>query len=93
MVTISISGYTLERFFSNTIIENTDVPADTLPVRTFTLLVATIPVPASPAGGHIKIPAFNVPVGSKSFAPASVKVPALSPATNTFGRISSIFHA
>ena len=29
---------------------NTEVPADTLPVRTATLLVAAIPVPASPSG-------------------------------------------
>ena len=33
------------------------VPADTLPVLTSTLLVATIPVPASPSGGHIGAPA------------------------------------
>lgn len=30
---------------------NTEVPADTLPVRTATELVAAIPVPASPSGG------------------------------------------
>ncbi len=34
-----------------------EVPADTFPVRTATLFVATIPVPASPSGGHIGIPA------------------------------------
>ena len=36
-----------------------DVPADTFPVRCFTALVATIPVPASPSGGHTGIPAFK----------------------------------
>ena len=30
--------------------------SDTFPVRTATLFVATIPVPASPSGGHIGIP-------------------------------------
>ena len=44
---------------SNTIIENDEVPADTLPVRCFTALVATMPVPASPSGGHTGMPAFR----------------------------------
>ena len=34
-------------------------PADTLPVRCFTALVATIPVPASPSGGQTGTPAFK----------------------------------
>ena len=33
-------------------------------MRTATLLVATIPVPASPSGGHIGTPGCKVPVGS-----------------------------
>ena len=57
VVTMSISLYGLERPFSRTIMANTEVPAETFPVRCFTLLVATIPVPASPSGGHMGIPA------------------------------------
>ena len=63
-----------------------------MPVRAFTLFVATIPVPASPSGGHRGIPAFNVPSGSKSPAPSSVRTPACSPARRGRGRISLIFH-
>ena len=67
---------------------NTDVPAETLPVRRFTLFVATMPVPASPSGGHMGTPAASFPVGSKRRAPSSVSAPASSPATSTFGKIS-----
>ena len=70
----------------------TEVPADTFPVRAFTLLVATIPVPASPSGGHIGTPASSVPVGSSIFAPASVRTPAFSPAVSDFGKISFKVH-
>ncbi|MPM68055.1 hypothetical protein SDC9_114981 [bioreactor metagenome] len=93
VVTMSISSYTLESAFSSTIIANTLVPALTLPVRGRTLLVATIPVPASPSGGHIGIPASNPPVGSSSFAPASVSLPASSPAVLIFGSISPSFQS
>ena len=46
------------------------VPALTLPVRGATELVATIPVPASPSGGHIGAPGRRAPVGSSSRAPS-----------------------
>ncbi len=62
-----------------------EVPADTLPVLGVIELVATIPVPASPSGGQNGIPAFSVPVSSKSKAPPSVSLPAFSPAVRTFG--------
>ena len=71
---------------------NTEVPADTLPVRTETLFVATIPVPASPSGGQSGIPPLRFPETSRSFAPSSVSTPALSPAVSTPGIISSSFH-
>ena len=58
-----------------------DVPAETLPVRGATELVATIPVPASPSGGQSGMPGRSRPVGSSSAAPASVSVPAGRPAT------------
>lgn len=45
--------------FANTIIAKTLVPADTFPVRLRVLLVATIPVPASPSGGHNLLPASS----------------------------------
>ena len=38
--------------FSSTTMEKMDVPAETLPVRSATLFVAAMPVPASPSGGH-----------------------------------------
>ena len=38
-----------------------EVPADTLPVRGATALVAVMPVPASPSGGARGIPGQNVP--------------------------------
>ena len=66
----------------------TDVPAETLPVRSATLLVATMPVPASPSGGQSGIPVCSCPVGSSSFAPSSVSTPAASPAARTLGRMS-----
>ena len=66
------------------------MPAETLPVLTVTLLVATIPVPASPSGGHIKTPELSSPLGSRSLAPSSVKYPAQSPASKISGRISLI---
>ena len=62
------------------------------PVRTATLFVAAIPVPASPSGGQTGIPACKSPSVSNNFAPASVKTPASSPATSTFGSNSSNFH-
>ncbi len=59
VVTMSITSYGLESSFSITIMEKDDVPADTLPVRTLTALVATIPVPASPSGGQNGTPGFR----------------------------------
>ena len=66
-----------------------DVPADTLPVRSTMLLVATMPVPASPSGGQSGIPACSFPVGSMSLAPSAVSSPADCPATRTAGRMRS----
>src|SRR5699024_5251177 len=91
VVTKSISGCTFANSFSKTTIAKTDVPAETFPVRSATLFVATIPVPASPSGGHKGIPASNWPVGSSNFAPASVSDPASSPATRTLANTSSNF--
>ena len=91
VVTISSSGCTFFSSCSSTIIANTEVPADTFPVRGRTLLVAVIPVPASPSGGQSGAPASSSPAGSRSFAPSSVRIPACSPAVCTFGRISRIF--
>ena len=56
---MSIISYGFDKSFSNTIIENEEVPADTFPVRCLTALVATIPVLASPSGGQTGIPAFK----------------------------------
>ena len=92
VVTRSISGYTCSSSFSNTTMANTLVPADTFPVRTATLLVAAMPVPASPSGGHMGIPAFKFPDASRSFAPSSVRTPASSPATRALGKMSRSFH-
>ena len=75
VVTISISGWSFESSFSKTIIAKTDVPAETFPVRSATLFVATMPVPASPSGGQSGIPAWSCPVGSSSLAPSSVSTP------------------
>ena len=85
VVTISISGCTFCSGRSSTTIANTLVPALTLPVRAATLLVAAIPVPASPSGGQTGIPAGKSPVGSSSRAPASVREPASCPAQSTVG--------
>src|SRR5699024_4684383 len=67
-------------------IEKIEVPADTLPVCSATLFVATIPVPASPSGGHNGTPDSSKPVGSSNFTPSSVKYPAFAPASNTSGK-------
>ena len=91
VVTISISGYTFERAFSSTIMAKTLVPADTLPVRTATALVAAMPVPASPSGGARGMPASRAPVGSSSPAPSAVRAPASAPAGSTAGRMSRSF--
>ena len=92
VVTMSISVCTLESAFSSTIIAKTDVPAEILPVRTRTLFVAVMPVPASPSGGHSGAPGFKVPVGSSKSAPASVSSPASSPARRICGRMSRSRH-
>ena len=52
------------------------VPALTLPVRGATEHVATMPVPASPSGGHSAMPGRSPPVGSSSAAPSGVSSPA-----------------
>ena len=62
------------------------VPALTFPVRGVTELVATMPVPASPSGGHMGMPGRSRPVGSSSRAPASVSSPAGSPASRIVGK-------
>ena len=56
------------------------VPALTFPVRGAMLFVATMPVPASPSGGHIGTPDRSVPLGSRRRAPSSVSRPAAAPA-------------
>ena len=91
VVTMSSSSCTFLSSSSRTTMANTEVPAETLPVRTATELVAHIPVPASPSGGARGIPSSSLPVVSRSFAPSAVNVPAFSPATRTFGRISDSF--
>ena len=91
VVTRSISGCTLLRPCSNTTMAKMLVPADTFPVRARTLLVAAMPVPASPSGGHRGMPLSRVPLGSKRAAPASVRLPASSPAVSTWGRMSASF--
>ena len=68
------------------------VPADTLPVRGATALVAVMPVPASPSGGQNGMPGIRSPSSSKRRQPRFVKEPASSPATNTFGNTSRISH-
>ena len=93
VVTMSISSCTFSIAFSSTTMAKIEVPAETLPVRTATLLVATMPVPASPSGGHMGAPGCKVPVGSSNFAPSAVRTPAGSPATSTFGRMSRIFQS
>ena len=91
VVTMSISGYTWERGFSSTAMANTEVPADTLPVRARTELVAAMPVPASPSGGHRGAPGSRIPEGSKSRVPSEVRLPASAPAGSTWGRMSRSF--
>src|SRR5690606_24660407 len=76
VVTKSISGWTFFNFCSKTIIAKAEVPAETLPVFLDTLFVAVIPVPASPSGGQIGIPAFKLPEGSNNLAPSTVNKPA-----------------
>ena len=73
VVTISISRWSFFNGASNTFIEKAEVPTEMFPVRFRTLLVPTIPVPASPSGGAIKLPACKVPLGSSNFAPSAVK--------------------
>ena len=53
---------------------------DVARARARRLFVAVMPVPASPSGGHSGMPARSRPDGSSSAAPASVSVPAGSPA-------------
>ena len=66
---MSISSWTRDRLRSRTNIANTDVPAETLPDRGRTAFVATIPVPASPSGGHSGTPGGSRPEGSSSLRP------------------------
>ena len=56
MVTRSSSWCTLLSGFSSTTIAKMLVPTLTLPVRGATAFVATMPVPASPSGGHSGMP-------------------------------------
>ncbi len=74
--TISISRCTFFNGLSKTFIENSEVPTEMLPVRSLTLLVEIIPVPASPSGGAMTLPDCNLPLGSSNLAPAFVKLPA-----------------
>ena len=60
-----------------------------LPVLTVTAFVATIPVPASPSGGHKVQPPSSSPVGSSNLAPMSVNVPPCSPANRISGNSCS----
>ena len=57
VVTMSISVWRFFIFSFITTMAKTDVPADTFPVVTSQLFVATIPVPASPSGGQTGTPA------------------------------------
>ena len=61
VTTMSIPSWTRDRLFSSTIIANTEVPAETLPERGRTALVATMPVPASPSGGQSGMPGCKLP--------------------------------
>ena len=89
---MSMTLYGLDSSFSNTIMEKDDVPAETLPVRCLTALVATMPVPASPSGGHKGIPGCRLPDSSSKAAPSIVSVPACSPASRIDGSMSFRFH-
>ena len=94
VVTRSISGTVWSaRACSSTTMENTEVPALTLPVRGATEFVAIMPVPASPSGGHTGQPGSRSPSASSSLAPSAVSVPACSPATRMAGSRSSTFQA
>jgi hypothetical protein len=81
----SSSGWSPEGMWSSATVAKIEVPALTFPVNGATALVATIPVPPSPSGGHMGIPGFSVPVGSSRRAPDSDRRPAGSPATSGFG--------
>ncbi len=72
---MSISSWTRERLFSSTIMAKTEVPAETLPVRGRTALVATMPVPASPSGGQNGMPAASLPVGIEQPCPLGGELP------------------
>ena len=72
--------------------EKMEVPAEMFPVRTLTLLVAVMPVPASPSGGHMGTPGCRFPSGSRILAPSALKYPAFSPAGSTLGRMSFSSH-
>ena len=72
VVTRSSSWCTRLSWCSSTTMAKMLVPALTLPVRGATELVATIPVPASPSGGHTAAPAASAPDGSSNLAPVSV---------------------
>ena len=63
--------------------EKMEVPADTLPVRGATALVAAMPVPASPSAGAKGMP--GVSRLSSRAAPRSVSAPASAPAGRTRG--------
>ena len=76
VATRSISSMRLRSGASSTIMAKAEVSAETLPVRGRTELVATMPVPASPSGGHSGMPGRRAPVGSSRAAPAAVSVPA-----------------
>ena len=92
VVTMSISGYLLDSGFSSTIMLKMEVPALMLPVPGCTLLVAVMPVPASPSGGQRDSPGRKTPVGSSSRAPTAVRFPAAAPAGSGAGRMSDSFH-
>ena len=85
VVTISISLWT-ESFLSVTTMAKSLVPALTFPVSTLMEFVATMPVPASPSGGAIGIPASRSPSLSRILAPVVVRNPAFFPATSTLGK-------
>ncbi len=71
----------------------TEVPAETLPVRAATLLVATMPVPASPSGGQSGIPAWSCAAGVDQLGALGRELtPAGSPATSTLGRMAPSRH-
>lgn len=81
--TTSTFGSALRHTSSRTVMAKTLVPTLTLAVRGRTLFVATIPVPASPSGGHTSAPGSKPPEGSSSRVPAGVSVPAGRPAQDS----------